>query len=46
MTRAENLNALFIEDGVIQSERLSKLNKVAIKQMTLLERIDNKNLLQ
>lgn len=46
LSNLENLNAIFIEDGIIQSDRLSKLNKIAIKQMTLLERIDNKNLLQ
>ena len=32
----ENLNALFIADGLSQKERLKRLNKIAIHQMTLL----------
>ena len=32
----ENLNALFINEGISQSERLAKLNHVAIQQMRLL----------
>ena len=37
----ENLNAVFIEQGLPQSERLVKLNQIAIHQMTLLESGDN-----
>jgi hypothetical protein len=36
LSNLENLNALFIEEGLDQSERLIKLNKIAIHQMTLL----------
>jgi len=36
LSNLENLNAHFIEEGVIQSERLAKLNKIAIHQMKLL----------
>ena len=32
----DNLNALFIADGLSQQERLNRLNKIAIHQMTLL----------
>jgi hypothetical protein len=32
----ENLNALFINKGISQSERLAKLNRIAIQQMRLL----------
>jgi hypothetical protein len=36
LSNLESLNALFINDGMNQSERLIKLNKVAIQQMKLL----------
>ncbi|MFO7710276.1 MAG: hypothetical protein R6V53_00770, partial [Candidatus Woesearchaeota archaeon] len=32
----ENLNALFIKEGLSQSERLVKLNEIAISQMKIL----------
>ena len=36
LSNLENLNAHFINEGVIQSERLIRLNKIAIQQMKLL----------
>ena len=36
LSNLENLNALFINEGISQSERLAKLNQVAIQQMRLL----------
>jgi hypothetical protein len=36
LSNLESLNALFINDGMNQSQRLIKLNKVAIQQMKLL----------
>jgi len=36
LSNLENLNALFINEGLSQSERLVKLNKIAIQQMRLL----------
>ena len=33
----ENLNAVFINDGLPQAERLRKLNAIAIQQMSVLE---------
>lgn len=33
----ENLNAIFIEQGIPQKERLIKLNQIAIQQMKILE---------
>ena len=45
LSNMENLNAVFINDGMPQSERLEKLNKIAIQQMKVLENIDDKNLL-
>ena len=37
LSNMENLNAVFINDGMPQSERLVKLNKIAIQQMSVLE---------
>ena len=36
LSNLENLNALFIKDGLPQGERLTRLNTIAIHQMTLL----------
>lgn len=40
------LNAVFINDGMPQSERLIKLNQIAIQQMKILEDTGGRNLLQ
>ena len=45
LSNMENLNAVFINVGMPQSERLEKLNKIAIQQMKVLENIEDKNLL-
>lgn len=37
LSNMENLNAVFIEQGMTQSERLVKLNEIAIHQMSVLE---------
>lgn len=37
----ENLNAVFIEQGIPQGERLIKLNQIAIHQMGVLESGEN-----
>ncbi len=36
LSNLENLNALFIAEGLSQQERLERLNRIAIHQMTLL----------
>ncbi len=41
LTNMENLNAVFIEQGMPQQERLIKLNQIAIHQMSVLESGDN-----
>lgn len=46
LSNMENLNAVFINDGVTQSERLVKLNKIAIEQMKVLENIEDRKLLK
>ena len=37
LSNMENINAVLIEDGLSQKERLTKLNKIAIHQMSILE---------
>ncbi|WP_313162615.1 KilA-N domain-containing protein [Sedimentibacter sp.] len=37
LSNMENINAVLINDGISQTERLIKLNKIAIQQMTILE---------
>lgn len=46
LSNMENLNAVFINDGMPQSERLIKLNQIAIQQMRILEDTGGRNLLQ
>ena len=41
----ENLNAVFINDGLPQRERLEKLNRIAIQQMKVLENVEDRKLL-
>ncbi len=42
LSNMENLNSVFIEQGLSQNERLIKLNQIAIHQMTILENDENK----
>ena len=46
LSNMENLNAVFINEGLAQSERLEKLNKIAIQQMKVLENVDDRRLLK
>ena len=46
LSNMENLNAVFIHDGLPQTERLIKLNKIAIQQMKILENIEDKKVLK
>ena len=46
LSNMENLNAVFINDGLPQSERLEKLNKIAIQQMMVLESVGDRRLLK
>lgn len=46
LSNMENLNAVFIEQGVPQHERLIKLNQIAIHQMQVLEDTGGRKLLQ
>ena len=46
LSNMENINAVLINDGVSQGERLIKLNQIAIQQMQVLEGNNNRNLLK
>ena len=37
LSNMESLNAVFIQDGISQRERLIRLNRIAIQQMQVLE---------
>ena len=45
LSNMENLNAVFINDGLSQRERLIKLNQIAIQQMKILVGTENRKLL-
>ena len=42
LTNLENVNSIYINEGIKQSERLIKLNKIAISQMEILTETNNK----
>ena len=46
LSNMENINAVFINEGMQQSERLRRLNKIAIQQMYILEDVESKRLLK
>ena len=46
LSNMENLNAVFIQDGLPQRERLIRLNQIAIQQMQILEDINSRKLLK
>ena len=46
LSNMENLNAVFINEGLPQGERLQKLNQIAIQQMTVLENVESKHILK
>jgi hypothetical protein len=46
LSNMENLNAVFIEQGMSQSDRLIKLNQIAIHQMQILENNSDRKLLK
>ncbi len=46
LSNMENLNAVFINEGLPQNERLIKLNQIAIHQMRILENTQKKSLLK
>ena len=46
LSNMENINAVFIADGMAQSERLKKLNQIAISQMKVLNDVEGRKLLK
>ena len=46
LSNMENINAVLINEGIPQSERLVKLNQIAIQQMQILEGNSSRNLLK
>lgn len=46
LSNMENLNAVFIEEGLSQSERLIKLNQIAIHQMNVLKDAGGRKLIK
>ncbi|MDD4847651.1 MAG: KilA-N domain-containing protein [Bacteroidales bacterium] len=46
LSNMENLNAVFIDQGISQSERLAQLNKIAIQQMRILNSYNERYLLK
>jgi hypothetical protein len=46
LANMENLNAVFINEGLSQKERLIKLNRIAIQQMCVLQEVENRKLLR
>jgi len=46
LSNMENINAVLINDGILQKERLTKLNQIAIQQMTVLNEVENRKLLK
>ena len=46
LSNMENLNAVFIDQGIPQSERLIRLNQIAIHQMSALENDGQRKLLR
>jgi len=46
LSNMENLNAVFINEGLPQRERLIKLNQIAIQQMNILQEVEKRKLLK
>ena len=46
LSNMENLNAVFIDNGIPQGERLVRLNQIAIQQMRILEDDGSRKLLK
>jgi hypothetical protein len=46
LSNMENINAVLINDGISQKDRLIKLNRIAIQQMSVLSEVEHKKLLK
>ena len=46
LSNMENINAVLINDNVSQSDRLQKLNAIAIQQMRVLQEVESRKILK
>ncbi|PXV58862.1 KilA domain-containing protein [Dysgonomonas alginatilytica] len=46
LSNMENINAVFINEDMIQKDRLLKLNQIAIQQMRILQEVESRKLLK
>jgi len=46
LSNMENINAVFINEKISQGERLKRLNKIAIQQMTILNEVESRRILK
>ncbi len=46
LSNMENINAVFINEGLPQPDRLIKLNQIAIQQMSVLQEVENRKMLK
>ena len=46
LSNMENINAVLINEGINQQDRLIKLNKIAIQKMSVLQEVENRKLLK
>jgi hypothetical protein len=46
LSNMENINAVFINEGLTQRERLIKLNQIAIQQMSVLQEAESRKMLR
>jgi len=46
LSNMENINAVLINEGIAQKDRLIKLNQIAIQQMKVLQDVENRKLLK
>lgn len=46
LSNLENINAIFINENIPQPERLTKLNQIAIHQMSVLQEVENRKYLK
>jgi hypothetical protein len=44
LSNLENINSMLIQDKILQSSRVEKLNQLAITQMTILQNLKSNNL--
>ena len=46
LSNMENLNAVLIDEKIPQKERLIKLNRIAIQQISILENVEERKFLK